>query len=106
MPPSAQDGFRVLVDRLWPRGLSKEAAKIDLWAKETAPSDRLRKWFSHDPKKWAEFKKRYASELAGKEETLEALRLLEKEKGRVTLVYGAKDEKHNNAVVLQEFLEK
>ncbi|HJU14564.1 MAG TPA: DUF488 domain-containing protein [Candidatus Nitrosotalea sp.] len=105
-PSSPQDGFRVLVDRLWPRGLSKESAGVDLWIKEIAPSDKLRKWFSHDPKKWAEFKKRYASELDGRGEIVENLRSLAKEKGKITLVYGAKDEKYNNAVFLQEFLGK
>jgi len=102
--PQKEDGFRILVGRLWPRGLSKERAKIDLWLKEIAPSDALRKWFSHDPAKWDEFRKRYAKELKGREELLENVRRLEKEKKVVTLVFAAKDEEHNNAVALGEIL--
>ena len=103
--PESQDGFRVLVDRLWPRGLSKEGAGIDLWLKEIAPSDGLRKWFGHDPAKWEEFRKRYFAELEEREESVEELR---KKAGNdlLTLLFGAKDEEHNNAVVLKEFLEK
>lgn len=102
--PSEADGCRILVDRLWPRGLIKEGAKIDLWLKEIAPSNELRKWFNHDPKKWGLFKEKYKKELEGKEEFLEQIKKLEKEKGIVTLLYSAKDEEHNNAVVLIEII--
>lgn len=98
------DGFRVLIDRLWPRGLRKDEAKIDLWAKEIAPSDALRKWFAHDPGKWAAFRKRYARELGGKPEQLAVLRARAKG-GDVTLLYGAKEERFNNAVALREYLQ-
>jgi uncharacterized protein YeaO (DUF488 family) len=103
--PSSKDGFRVLVDRLWPRGVSKEHAALDLWLKDIAPSPALRKWFDHDPAKWAEFKKRYTRELAKLEEPVHML----KQKGKggtVTLVYGARDEEHNHALVLKEYLER
>ena len=98
------DGKRILVDRLWPRGLRKAEVKVDLWLKEIAPSTALRKWFSHEPSKWEEFKKRYSVEL---EKNNEEISLLEREvsEGKVTLVYGAKDQEHNGAVVLREFLE-
>jgi uncharacterized protein YeaO (DUF488 family) len=104
--PAEEDGFRILVDRLWPRGVQKEKAKIDLWLKEIAPSDELRKWFSHDPEKWEEFKKKYAKELATKQELLNEIRQTEKEKGTVTLLYSARDTEHNNAVALKIILEK
>lgn len=97
------DGKRVLVDRIWPRGVSKEKAAIDWWAKEVAPSGELRKWFGHDPERYAEFKKRYRRELKGNEE-LEKLKELVSE-GDVTLVYSAKDEEHNQARVLEELLQ-
>src|SRR5690625_1957182 len=97
------DGFRVLVDRVWPRGMTKEKANIDLWLKEIAPSTELRKWFGHDPEKWSEFKKRYKKELKENKEALNQVNQQIK-KGKVTLVYGAKDEEHNQAVVLQEYL--
>jgi len=99
-----EDGKRVLVDRLWPRGLTKAKANVDLWFKDIAPSTQLRKWFGHDPGKWEEFKKRYRAEL---EANYEQVSLLQQEvkKGIVTLVYGAKDEEHNEAVVLKEFLD-
>jgi uncharacterized protein YeaO (DUF488 family) len=100
------DGFRILVDRLWPRGISKEKAKIDLWLKEVAPSDELRKWFAHDSEKWGEFKKKYGEELAAKQELLKEVRRIEKEKGMVTLVYSARDMEHNNAVALRAVFEK
>jgi uncharacterized protein YeaO (DUF488 family) len=103
--PSAKDGERVLVDRLWPRGLTKEKAKVDLWLKEIAPSAELRKWFGHDPTKWVEFKKRYGAELKANAAQVAQLRA-EAKKGPVTLVYGAKDEEHNDAVVLLEWLNK
>jgi len=101
-----EDGFRILVDRLWPRGIKKEKAKIDLWLKEVAPSDELRKWFSHEPEKWEEFKKRYAKELAANQPLLKEIRQLEEEKGTVTLLYSARDVEHNNAVALKAVLEK
>ena len=99
--PDKDDGRRILVDRLWPRGLTKEKASVDLWLKDIAPSTELRKWFGHDPSKWREFKKWYLDELKGKSEQIQLLKQ-EMEKGAVTLVYGAKDEEHNEALVLQE----
>ncbi len=99
--PSHEDGKRILVDRLWPRGLSKEKASVDLWLKDIAPSTELRKWFAHDPSKWDEFKQRYISELKDNSEAVQVLKD-ELKKGQVTLVYGAKDEEHNDALVLQE----
>jgi uncharacterized protein YeaO (DUF488 family) len=103
---SSQDGWRILVDKLWPRGVSKENAKIDLWLKEVAPSDKLRKWFGHDPKKWGDFKKKYELELMEKQELLLEIKRAEKERGTVTLLYSAKDEKHNQAIALIEILAK
>jgi uncharacterized protein YeaO (DUF488 family) len=102
----AEDGFRILVDRLWPRGVQKEKAKIDLWLKEIAPSDDLRKWFSHDPEKWEEFKKKYEKELTAKQGLLNKIRQIEKQKGTATLLYSARDTEHNNAVALRIVLEK
>jgi uncharacterized protein YeaO (DUF488 family) len=102
-PPSPSDGFRVLVDRLWPRGLSKEAAKLDLWAKDLAPSTALRQWFHHEPRLWEEFRARYREELAGQAEAVAKLRA-ECAGRRTTLLFGAKDETHNQAVVLKEVL--
>jgi uncharacterized protein YeaO (DUF488 family) len=99
--PDKHDGRRILVDRLWPRGLTKEKAKIDLWLKDIAPSTELRKWFDHDPGRWDEFKERYLDELKGNSEQIQLLKQ-ELDKGIVTLVYGAKDEAHNQAVVIQE----
>jgi len=98
--PSKDDGYRILVDRLWPRGLSKDRAKIDLWLKEIAPSGKLREWFSHEPSKWEEFKKRYRRELQPKKDLLDRIRSLEKERGIVTLVYSSREERYNNAVAL------
>ena len=103
-PPAREDGYRVLVDRVWPRGISKEQAAVAEWAKELAPSAELRKWFGHDPARWTEFRKRYRKELEGSEE-FAALRARSRRQ-RVTLVYSAKDEQHNQAVVLQELLAK
>ena len=100
----SKDGWRVLVDRLWPRGMKKEAAKIDLWMKDVAPSDTLRKWFGHDAKKWGDFQKKYRAELKEKAELLAELKKLEKEHGTLTLLFGARDEGHNQAVVLAEVL--
>jgi uncharacterized protein YeaO (DUF488 family) len=99
--PDEQDGRRVLVDRLWPRGLTKERAKVDLWLKDIAPSTALRKWFGHDPDKWEAFKERYLAELKNNGEQIRILKQ-ELDKGLVTLVYAAKDEKHNEAIVIQE----
>jgi uncharacterized protein YeaO (DUF488 family) len=100
------DGWRVLVDRLWPRGITKEAAKADVWMKDVAPSDALRKWFGHEPEKWGAFQKRYRAELADKKAMIAELKKMEKEHGTLTLLYGAKDEEHNQAVVLAEFLKR
>lgn len=99
-PPSPDDGFRVLVDRIWPRGVKREDARIDLWLKDVAPSNELRKWFGHVPAKWPGFQERYRSELAGSA-ALDQLRAVLREHRRVTLVFAARDAEHNNAVVLQ-----
>jgi uncharacterized protein YeaO (DUF488 family) len=101
--PTGEDGFRVLVERLWPRGLSKERAALDLWLKEVAPSPELRKWFAHDPARWEPFQERYWKELEQKEDEVALLRDKSKE-GTVTLVYAAKDEAHNGALALKQFL--
>ena len=101
--PAAEDGTRVLVDRLWPRGLKKTDAAIDRWAKELAPSTELRKWFGHDPARWEEFRRRYSEELSEHREDIARLRDLAR-KGRITLVYAAHDEAHNDADVLREIL--
>jgi uncharacterized protein YeaO (DUF488 family) len=103
--PSDSDGVRILVDRLWPRGLSKERAAIDQWLKDLAPSTTLRKWFAHDPAKWKEFQTRYAAELAEKGELLKELKQ-RSGKDTVTLLYGARDDEHNEAVVLQSVLKR
>ncbi|OZB74669.1 MAG: hypothetical protein B7X37_04910 [Halothiobacillus sp. 14-55-98] len=102
--PAEQDGQRILVDRLWPRGLTKINAKIDLWLKDVAPSTELRHWFNHDPEKWPEFKKRYRAELQNNSAWSE-LRALARQ-GNVTLVYASKDQLHNQAVVLKQSLER
>lgn len=104
--PEEKDGYRILIDRLWPRGVSKEEEKIDLWLKEVAPSNELRKWFSHNEKKWDDFKVKYKKELKGNLEIVQKIKQIEKEEKMVTLLYSAKDEKHNNAVVLKEYLQK
>jgi len=101
--PASSDGTRILVDRLWPRGLTKEKARVDVWLKEIAPSNGLRQWFAHDVKKWPEFQARYAEELKSHAELFATLKH-EAAKGPVTLLYGAKDEEHNQAVVLQKML--
>ena len=101
--PSADDGVRVLVDRLWPRGLSKAEARIDRWLKDLAPSTELRKWFGHDPNRWDEFRRRYRAELAGKAELMDELRALARARP-VTLIFAARDEAHNEAVVLRDEL--
>ena len=103
-PPSKKDGFRMLVDRLWPRGISKEKARIDLWLKEVAPSNELRKWSGHKEERWREFKKRYFGELKNKKELLDII-IEKSRKSGVTLLYAAKNEKHNNAVALKEYIE-
>lgn len=100
------DGYRILVDRLWPRGLSKESAHIDVWMKEIAPSADLRKWFNHEAEKWDEFIKRYTKELTDNKQLLLDIKKLEKEYKTVTLLYGAKDTEHNQAQVLLKVLEK
>ncbi len=102
-PASRDDGKRIYIDRLWPRGMRKEEVKIDEWLKEIAPSDGLRKWFSHDPAKYQEFKRRYFKELEEKSDLIEKIRS-EGRKGRVTLLFSAKDTEHNNATVLKELL--
>jgi uncharacterized protein YeaO (DUF488 family) len=103
--PSDDDGSRILVDRLWPRGLSKEKARVDLWLKEIAPSNELRKWYAHDPKKWAEFRKKYFNDLDTKRELVNQIVQKMKE-GDVSLLYSSKEEKINNAVALKEYIEK
>ena len=102
--PAKEDGKRILVDRLWPRGLTKEKASIDLWLKDIAPTTELRKWFGHDPDKWKEFKKRYHEELKNNKEPVSIL-YDELKENTVTLVYAAKDEQHNEALVLKEWLD-
>ncbi len=102
--PAKDDGFRVLVDRVWPRGVSKKEARVDLWLREVAPSNDLRKWFGHQPDKWQEFKKRYFEELRWRTEEVEEL-VRKANEGQLTLIYSAKDTKHNQAVALKEFLE-
>lgn len=98
-PAGRLDGYRILVDRLWPRGLSKEKAAIDEWMKEIAPSAELRRWFGHDPKKWREFRRRYERELRAHEDRVRAIAAMASRR-RVTLVYSARDQAHNDAVVL------
>jgi uncharacterized protein YeaO (DUF488 family) len=103
--PSKEDGFRILVERLWPRGLTKDRAGVDLWLKEVAPSPELRKWYSHDPAKWEEFRRRYEKELEKKTNEIDLL--LDKcREGTVTLVYAAHDEEHNSALLLKQHLEQ
>ena len=103
--PEDEDGIRILVDRLWPRGLTKEKASIDLWLKDIAPGTELRKWFGHDPEKWNEFKKRYLVEL---NENKESVAMLKEQltKGDVTFIFAAKDEEHNEALVLKELFSR
>ncbi len=107
-PAQRDDGFRVLVDRVWPRGVSKDEAHIDLWAKDIAPSPELRKWFGHDPERWTEFRKRYEAQLndADAEAQIQMIMNAAKHFDAITLVYGAKDEKHNQAVVLQRVFQR
>ncbi len=104
-PASPEDGVRVLVDRLWPRGLRKEDAAVAHWMKDIAPSSTLRQWFGHDPERWPEFRRRYTAELRHHEQELEELREFARH-GQVTLLFGARDEAHNDAVVLRDVLLK
>jgi uncharacterized protein YeaO (DUF488 family) len=103
-PPSPNDGKRILIDRLWPRGLKKEDAKVDVWIKEVAPSTQLRMWYGHDPKKWVEFKRRFFSELHRRQDLVEGI-VNASRKGTVTLLFGSKEERFNNAVAFKEFVE-
>jgi uncharacterized protein YeaO (DUF488 family) len=102
---SPEDGLRVLVDRLWPRGLSKQKAHVDLWLKEIAPSSELRKWFGHDPARWKDFQVRYRDEIHGHPDSLELLRKKGRD-GTVTLLFASRDEQHNNAIVLKDLLKR
>lgn len=102
--PESTDGIRILVERLWPRGLSKEKAKVDIWIKDAAPSTELRKWFGHNPEKWEEFKKRYYDELNSNKLTLKEV--LGQNKETVTFVYASKEEEFNNSVALKEYVEQ
>ncbi|HEX5326675.1 MAG TPA: DUF488 domain-containing protein [Acetobacteraceae bacterium] len=102
-PPAAEDGTRILIDRLWPRGVSKADAALDQWMKDIAPSSELRTWFGHDPARWEEFHRRYAEEVRQNADLLDQLRALARE-GPITLVYSARDEAHNDAVVLKDLL--
>lgn len=104
-PPTRNDGHRVLVDRIWPRGVSKEDIRIDEWAKDLAPSTDLRTWFDHDPDRWDEFRRRYRAELDGHPDALDA-QVERVRRGRVTLVFGARDEAHSNAAALREILDE
>jgi uncharacterized protein YeaO (DUF488 family) len=104
-PPERSDGYRVLIDRLWPRGVSKEQAHLDEWTPELAPSNELRRWFGHDPARFAEFRRRYLDELKAQQEKLRELRRRAREE-TLTLVYGARDTEHNDAVVLAELLRR
>ncbi len=101
--PSRDDGMRILVERLWPRGLSKQRAALDLWLKDVAPSAELRTWFGHDPARWTEFQKRYQKELSEHKDAVKQLKQKARQ-GTVTLVYAARDEQHNSALVLQKLL--
>jgi uncharacterized protein YeaO (DUF488 family) len=102
--PAKEDGWRVLVDRLWPRGMKKEAAHLDVWMKDVAPSNALRKWFGHKPQRWSEFRKEYRAELAKNKALVSELKKMAKEHGTLTLLFGAKNEEHNEAVVLADAL--
>jgi uncharacterized protein YeaO (DUF488 family) len=103
--PARDDGERILVERLWPRGLTKQRARIDLWLKDVAPSTELRRWFGHDPDKWDEFRRRYQKELKRKDDLIKLLKRKAKA-GTITLVYAARDEERNGALVLKDFLQK
>lgn len=101
---SKEDGYRILVDRLWPRGISKEKAHLDIWLREVAPSNELRKEFGHNPKKWKEFQKKYINELKNKKDLITQIKSIEKKYKKITLLFGAKDIEHNQAIVLQQVL--
>lgn len=103
--PQANDGARVLIDRLWPRGLSKARAAADLWLKDAAPSTALRRWYGHDPRRWESFGRKYRSEVAKRESTLQLLREM-RSRGPLTLLYGSRDTEHNHALLLRDILEK
>jgi len=103
--PDEDDGFRVLVERLWPRGLTKERAQIDLWVKEAGASTELRKWFGHDPAKWEEFRRKYFEELDGRPQVIQQLSDMIRKYKTVTFLFAARDPEHNNAVALKEYLE-
>ena len=103
--PSRSDGCRILVERLWPRGLSKQDAKIDLWPKEAAPSTELRRWFNHEPDKWVEFRRRYFKELRARRDSLEPI-LEQVRAGRVTFIFASRELQFNNAVALKEYVER
>lgn len=105
-PAAESDGYRILVDRLWPRGLTKEAARVDLWLRRVAPTTELRKWYSHDVGKWTEFQTRYEEELSSHGELLDLIRDIERHRKTVTLLFGAKDEDHNEANVLADVLKR
>ena len=102
--PERSDGFRILVDRLWPRGVSKKKAALDMWFRDIAPSDALRKWFGHDPKKWLAFQKKYQSEIMANEETFSRLEEIIKKRKNITFLYASKDEEHNEAIVIKNLL--
>lgn len=103
--PTRDDGYRILVDRLWPRGVTKDELKLDEWCRDIAPSDDLRRWFGHDRSRWIEFRVRYRNEIDDRQDKLESIAMRAKGSG-VTLVYGARDEEHNNAVVLREVIKE
>jgi len=104
--PAESDGYRILVDRLWPRGISEDAAHVDLWLRRVAPTDELRSWYGHEVEKWPGFRERYEKELAGHAELLDLIGDIERHRKTVTLLFGAKDEEHNEANVLLEVLER
>lgn len=104
-PPETGDGYRILVDRLWPRGMSKDRAKVNLWLKEISPSNDLRKWYGHAPEKWAEFKKRYSQEIRERKEEFDLL-LKKAREGTVTFLFSSQEKKLNNAAALKEFVER
>lgn len=105
-PPEKKDGYRILIDRLWPRGIAKQEARIDVWLKEIAPSTELRKWFNHDAVKWKEFKEKYKKELKNNLELVHQIKALEKEKKIITLLFAAKETAYNNAQVLIDVLKE
>jgi uncharacterized protein YeaO (DUF488 family) len=104
--PDAGDGYRILVERLWPRGISKEHAKVDLWIKEAGASPGLRTWFGHDPEKWGEFRRKYVEEIRTRPAVIKELKDVIRSRGSVTFLFAAHDTEHNNAMALKEFLEK